>query len=1763
MWESREYLNFDQIKKLSSKIHFHGAVSHDELAIEYSKSSICVIPSNYESFSLVSLEAQACGCFPIAHDVGGIAETMISGETGLLYSPNKPEILVDHIYGILTRINQFEPNRSKAINWVRENFSWDKTARGYQDYFYELINKKGKLDSNLQVTVNPSSTLVSVIIPCYNHGKYLDDALNSIFAQDYKNYEIIIIDDKSKDDSVHTAEMLINQYSGYNIKLIKLIENKGQACARNTGINAARGKYIITMDADDKIKPSFMSKCIQAFDNNKSIDIVYTDVQNFGNDNIIIPSIDYDPTKLVLFNYITVCSMFSKKMWEEVGGYDETLKGFPFEDWEFWLKAAEYGFIGYHINEPLFNYRKSENESYNSALKNHNIVKAKLISRHPVLFSKEQMKWAELVLGGDKHFIELNKENPGMPFTSDLEQHLQNLALVIKDRQNKRISDTKPRVLFTMYGWNESGGGTTFPKSVVEELVSRGYDVGVFFADLKNDPAQPAYSLDFSVDSGAMLFGIYNRPALFIDPDNPEREIEDEGIRKRFSAVLESFKPDVIHFHNFHGLSFVMAEEANKRAIPTCFTPHNYHIIDPNLYLLHEDLSIWKDVDLIKNSESVRVNPGKIDLYKKRIETTTKLLTEWISVTLCVSNRQKELLKQYCGDDTRFALVHQSSNMVDQLWENPNLSKQSDRRIKKPIRIGFIGSVLPIKGVHYIAVIAQAFDKSDVEFHIYGFTVDAYLNLLKSIDKKGNLVFHGEYHINQLEEIANNIDIAIVPSLLEDCAPLVMLELHALRLPIIGARIGGIPDFIEPEVDGFLYTYDSVEDLLKIINKCVAEPQIIEKMRHNITQKHSFKNYIDHVIKIYIDLAKGMQLKASEYNLIINDSSTKVNKTQMNNYNPPSDSPDESYFEALSDRKIKVGSDRTQAESLKLNLGCGEAIEAGYINIDLNYEGPEIVNMDARILEYEDASVDTILAADLLQCFSHNEIGEVLAEWARVLKPEGKLIISCTSLKQISRLLLSGLINSEIASKLLFGNQLDEAHFYYAAFDEDFLRKELVTAGFTIESYDEANEAESLEDINISIVISAVKSEKHSMPELTNENSTSNQVSSLSFNFGDTHEDIKNVKAEETFDNSLLSGLSFNFDDKGEEAEYEVMEPEQEFDNQDYFAALSDRKLSTDAVVQTVPTDGPQINIVWEGSQFVWHSLALINREICYNIIKSGVAEVTIVPYEPDTFLPEGNPKYEILKQHDIRYKLESDSKTKKLPYSWIRHQWPPKAEEPKGSKWFIIQPWEFSTLRTDFVSIFQNADEVWTPSNYSRNSFINSGIEFDHAQVIPNGCDPELWSPMGKRFKFNTDKKLKFLFVGGTIYRKGIDILLQAYVRTFNGLDNVSLIIKDMGGDSFYAGQTAKNQIDIIQKSENSPEIIYIDDYFTEEQMVELYKACDVFVCPYRGEGFSLPTLEAMASGLPVIVTKGGSTDDFVDESIGWLISADKKSIGREIGGLPLTGEAYLLEPNEDELVETMKSIYGDPSQIFSKGLLASLRARTEWTWKKATIKLLARLDLHNGTTMAKIAEKNLEDYRDDAIALGEIEKKIIAKDSESAYSDLKKLLRNTNMTGRLLHHAYCRMAELCINLMKLDEVDQYLRKAREIYSSIDELYLEANKNFAEEKYSDALDGATKAMQNWKDDKYDSTIGLNIQELLSFTADTLLNDEDPNGALLIYLEVLKLNNNNANAYFGAGISHLKMGSNDDALRMFEWALRINPDYEMAKKMIDGLKITK
>jgi len=103
--------------------------------------------------------------------------------------------------------------------------------------------------------------------------------------------------------------------------------------------------------------------------------------------------------------------------------------------------------------------------------------------------------------------------------------------------------------------------------------------------------------------------------------------------------------------------------------------------------------------------------------------------------------------------------------------------------------------------------------------------------------------------------------------------------------------------------------------------------------------------------------------------------------------------------------------------------------------------------------------------------------------------------------------------------------------------------------------------------------------------------------------------------------------------------------------------------------------------------------------------------------------------------------------------------------------------------------------------------------------------------------------------------------------LASFKAEDDVCLVIKDMGNNTSYKGQTAEQLIKQVQNNPNAPEIEYITDDLTEEQIASLYRSCNIFVSTYRGEGFSLPTLEAMASGLSVIVTRGGSTDDFTTE--------------------------------------------------------------------------------------------------------------------------------------------------------------------------------------------------------------------------------------------------------------------------------------------------------
>jgi len=373
------------------------------------------------------------------------------------------------------------------------------------------------------------------------------------------------------------------------------------------------------------------------------------------------------------------------------------------------------------------------------------------------------------------------------------------------------------------------------------------------------------------------------------------------------------------------------------------------------------------------------------------------------------------------------------------------------------------------------------------------------------------------------------------------------------------------------------------------------------------------------------------------------------------------------------------------------------------------------------------------------------------------------------------------------------------------------------------------------------------------------------------------------------------------------------------------------------ALIDPTVSDNGKPTVIWEGSQFVYHSLALVNREQCK--LLDNEYNLSLVPYEPDTFKPM---------EPELK-KLEA-LVLKKVPKVdvHIRHQWPFNPNPPNVGKWVVIQPWEFGSLPQDWVPLFKDkVDEMWVPSQYVRDVYIASGVPAEKVYVIPNGIDPKRFNPSIEKYKIN-NTNFKFLFVGDTIHRKGIDILLNAYIQEFTSKDKVTLVIKDMGSDSFYKGQTMKEKIIAIQDDKSMPNLLYIDAKLTDQEMAGLYPACDVLVHPYRGEGFGLPILESMACGVPTIVSNGGSCLDFCNNKNSIFVDAPKKIYDTtKLGQTQLVSNLWLLEPDINDLKVKMRETFSGSYNLQALGQKASMDALTNWTWEQSSKILKERLNI------------------------------------------------------------------------------------------------------------------------------------------------------------------------------------------------------------------------
>ena len=230
---------------------------------------------------------------------------------------------------------------------------------------------------------------VSIIVTCYNQSNYIAETLDSVLAQKYTNWECIVINDGSTDNS----EEIILSYSEKDERFIYLYQdNAGVVTARNNAISQSRGKYILPLDGDDVISDEYLLLAVKILDENDDVNLVYCDAMKFGAEKGLLKLPDFTIRNLLNTGCCVCTSMFRRSSYDIIGGYKEDMN-IGWEDLEFFISLIELGGKPRKIDKVLFFYRileKSRNRSIDEVTMCK--IRTAMVRLHPKLYYEQYDK---------------------------------------------------------------------------------------------------------------------------------------------------------------------------------------------------------------------------------------------------------------------------------------------------------------------------------------------------------------------------------------------------------------------------------------------------------------------------------------------------------------------------------------------------------------------------------------------------------------------------------------------------------------------------------------------------------------------------------------------------------------------------------------------------------------------------------------------------------------------------------------------------------------------------------------------------------------------------------------------------------------------------------------------------------------------------------------------------------------------------------------------------------------------------------------------------------------------------------------------------------------------------------------------------------------------------------------------------------------------------------------------------------------------------
>ena len=366
-----------------------------------------------------------------------------------------------------------------------------------------------------------------------------------------------------------------------------------------------------------------------------------------------------------------------------------------------------------------------------------------------------------------------------------------------------------------------------------------------------------------------------------------------------------------------------------------------------------------------------------------------------------------------------------------------------------------------------------------------------------------------------------------------------------------------------------------------------------------------------------------------------------------------------------------------------------------------------------------------------------------------------------------------------------------------------------------------------------------------------------------------------------------------------------------------------------------------------EGWRNINHSYAIVNQK---QLIELSKFQIDIKHLD----VPFYNKNWNIKK--NFNGFLETDNKI-------IENFLPPKLEEKFDITYRISYPYNFGISNSNKLFVFgtaefQNIDNhyingnieeknklenfnIITPSKWSKEGFVKAGFKSEKVHIVPHGVDQNTFYPIDKNEIKKIKKKLginsetfTILSVGAMTENKGTDYLLAAFFILKQKYKDIKLILKDQSNlynikPQVYLDKLKNSKYNKFIKENFVKDIIFVSQNMSLKMLNEIYNISDCYVSSYRAEGFGITPLEAAATGTPIIVTKGGSTDDYFNSKLGLQIESQ----------IIKNDKFTSLRPSVDSLVSCIISIM-DNREFFDH--IEGLKyIRDKFTWKKVSEKL------------------------------------------------------------------------------------------------------------------------------------------------------------------------------------------------------------------------------